>query len=542
MKLIHVLKKMRAKYGSTFAFLIFNFINTNSAQAESSYISPPEKETLIINISDSPKIPWDTIKAGVHTAETFSAAVHGSITPMFELGSKNISNERVLLDNYSCEQFICNATLKKGIIFQNNREVNAYDLEFSLIRQLLSKDGSNFAKSILDDIVGIDNIDKENIKYITYNKLSYPINVLEGIKVIDNYNIQFKLKRENKVFFKRISDGRLPIVPIEELENDFLKWKKYPVGFGPYKVTGADFINFEFYLQKVSEEDNIPKYVKLIYGSEKGGDIKILLSEPKRVPNEDDKVIIFANVHNNAGFLYNYQTKLARNKNFRKAISLALDRNKIAEASAFKELQAEDQMLPNSSWQQEYRSEIKIQTQNVKEAKRLLNLVPHHLWKNKVFQVPTYWGYSDNVNTLPYVIEIKKQLKEIGIETNFLDTDNAYDKFTEGDTNVLYFTGFGFSYKDPNRNFGHFRKGSYFTYESPNDPKFEELYQLSTKYVKETTKYTKLLSQYFTENNVMTIVFNQRMSLSFNSKKIISLGNQYNGIRLAIWEIKLKED
>lgn len=492
-------------------------------------------------MSDIPKIPWDTVKAGVHTNETFSASVHGSMVPMFELGSQNISNEKVLLEKYTCEKNVCTATLKKGIIFHNNREVNAYDLEFSLVRQLLSEDGSNFSKSILDDIVGIDNINKENIKYISFNSLNYPTKILEGIEVIDNYNIVFKLKRENRIFFRRISDGRLPIVAIEELESDYLKWKKYPVGFGPYKVIGADFKKPEYYLQRVNDQEKIPKYVKLIYGSENGGDIKLLLSEPNRVPQEYDQIVIFANVHNNAGFLYNYQTELGKNENFRKAISSALNREKIAQASTFKEMQAEDQMLPDSSWQKEYRAPLKIQKQNIREAKKLLKLVPQHLWKNKVFQVPTYWGDTKDINTLPYVIEIKKQLKEIGIETNFLNTDNSYDKYKKDDENVLYFTGFGFSNKDPNRNFGHFRKGSYFTYEHPNDPKYEELYQLSATNIKDSPNYTRQLSKYFTQKNIMTIIMNQRKSLAYDSRKIISLGNQYNGVRLAIWEIKLKE-
>ena len=72
---------------------------------------------------------------------------------------------------------------------------------------------------------------------------------------------------------------------------------------------------------------------------------------------------------------------------------------------------------------------------------------------------------------------------------------NADDKFTEEDTNILYFTRFGFSYKEPNRNFGHFQKGSYFTYESTIDPKFDKLYQLPTKYTKETAKYTNILAK-----------------------------------------------
>ncbi|MBX9839877.1 MAG: hypothetical protein K2X69_16355, partial [Silvanigrellaceae bacterium] len=462
------MKKLTQAYRKYFypISLILASLNYENIYANENEINTLPKDQIIINMSDVPKIPWDIVKVGVHTAETFTSAVHGNITPIND-SDENLNNlsHKVLFNNYSCIKNICTATLKKGILFHNNREVNAYDLEFSLVRQLFSKEGSNFAKSILDDITGIDNIDLNKINYIQFDSLLYPSSLLNGIQVVDKYNIKFILKRVNKVFFKRISDGRLPIVPIEELESNYLTWKKYPIGFGPYKVTYADYEKFEFSLQRTSDNENIPKYIKLVYGTENGGDIKLLLSDPNRIPNEFEKVIISENVHSNGGFLYNYQTQLGKNLNFRKAISLALDRNKIAETSRFKEMQAEDQMLPNSSWQKEFRANIEIQKQNILEAKRLLNLVPHHLWKNKIFQVPTYWGDSSDINKLPYVIEIKKQLKEIGIDTQFLNTNNDYDKFKDGDENVIYFTGFAFSYKDPNRNFGHFRKGSYFTYE-----------------------------------------------------------------------------
>ena len=49
-----------------------------------------------------------------------------------------------------------------------------------------------------------------------------------------------------------------------------------------------------------------------------------------------------------------------------------------------------------------------------------------------------------------------------------------------------------------------------------------------------------MLSKYFTQKNIMTIIFNLRMTLSYNPQKVISLGNQYNGIRFAIWEVKIR--
>ncbi len=519
----------------------FIFQNNRIAKASNTPSKIQERDILTINMADVGHLPWDYEVSGVHTVETFSAAVHGSLTSIYDSNSNTYSTENTLLESYSCNEKICQATLKKGVYFHNNREVNAYDVEFSLVKNLLTTDGSSITNTILDDINGIDNINKDNIFYTTYNSLVYPTKVLDGIEVIDSHNIIFKLKRKNKKFFERISDGKLPIVPVEELDQSYKTWKHYPIGFGKYKVTNANYLKNEYFLERASKEEKIPKYVKMIFGSENGGDITLNLGAPNRGIKNQEEIVIFDNVYSNAGFLYNFQTELGRNLNFRKAISLALDRNKIAQTSLFKEMLAEDQMLPNSNWQKEFRANISVQSQNINEARQLLSQVPEKLWKNKIFYVPTFWEDTKEINSLPYINEIQKQLKDIGIETIFLNTDMDYDKFKKDDENVLFFTGFAFAVKDPNRNFGHFRKGSYFTYEQPNDYKFERLYQSSVRNVYRTPEYTKRLSAYFTDKNFMTIILNQKMAISYNKSKIKTIGKQYNGIRFAIWEVKLQD-
>lgn len=514
-----------------------NILIPNESRAENS----DEKSLITINLADIPSIPWDTEISGVHTVETFSAAVHGSLVDVTYLGTTNNTNQNILLESANCEQTTCIAKLKKGTFFHNKREVTAYDIEFSFTRPLLFQEGSNFAQSILDDIVGVNDVNKEKLVYETIDGFNYPTKGITGLQVLDKYSIKFELKRSNKKFFERISDGRLPIVPIEEFDVNFANWKSYPVGFGKYKVTKADYEKHEYFMQKVSSEEKIPSYVKLIFGNNNGGDVKMLLGSPERGISEHEHVVILSNIYSNAGFLYNYQTRLGRNENFRKAISLALDRKKIANHSIFKEMQEEDQMLPNSGWQKEFRANIPIQKQNIEEAKKLLKKVPEKLWKNKIFEIPSYWEDAKEINSLPYITEIQRQLKEIGIDVVFLNTDMNYDKFKKDDKNVLFFSGFGFANRDPNRNFRHFLKGSYFTYEQPNDQHLKYLYETASKEANVNPEPTKKLSEYFHKRNFMTIILNQRMSLSFDTRRIISLGNQHNGIRLAIWQIKIKE-
>ncbi|KAB8028545.1 ABC transporter substrate-binding protein [Fluviispira multicolorata] len=507
-------------------------------------ISQISKNSISINMAEAPTIPWEVDSAPVHVVETFSEAVHGNLIPFGDFNMENVTNQNTLLSGYFCTEKTCYANVKKGIYFHNGREVTAYDIEFSLIKNFFNKADETFTYTCLEDLADIDHIILKplligNLK--EKNNIFYPTGLLTSIEIIDNYNIKFHLKRKNKNFFQRISSGRTPIVPIEELIDKYTKWKKYPIGFGKYKVVDANLKTFEFMLQKVNPKENIPSNVKLFYSSNDTGDIKMLLGGKYRGMKEYDKIIIFPNIYSNGGFLFNYQTKLGRDPNFRKAISLALDREKIASFGIHKEIIPEDQMLPNFGWQKNYRADIAIQQQNLKLAKEYLNKVPQALWKNKLLKIPSYWEDVPEINTLPYIQEIKAELIELGLNIEFQDTIMYYDKFKDDDENVLWFTGFSFASDDPNKNFAHFRKGSFFGHEYPDDPEYERLYQKSAMNASKNSDDTKKLSEYFTKNNIMVILFNQRVTYAYDSRRIASLGEQYNGIRFEIWKVKTNE-
>ncbi|KAB8028544.1 ABC transporter substrate-binding protein [Fluviispira multicolorata] len=494
-----------------------------------------KNDILTINMSEFPQLPWgDDNSITVHVSETFSTAVHGILTNISHLRNEEKAAESSLLKNYFCDATVCVATLKKGIKFHNNREVNAYDVEFSFLRQPLIRK-FDFASSILNDFIDIENTKTNKINYKTINGIKYPSNIIAGIEVKDKYNIIFHFKQENNFFFQKASEGRIPIVPIEEFDDQYIKWKKYPIGFGKYKVIDADYKNYVFTLEKTNLKDNIPRYFKLIFSDQDIGDIKMSLESPKRGNSPYDKKIIFPNISSNVGFIFNYQSELGKNPNFRKAISLALDREKIAKLAIHGEMTAEDQMLPNFSWYKEYRAKTPLQKQNIALAKELLNKVPHHLWKNKTIEIPTFWA---DVNNLEYVHEVKKQLRDIGLNFVFLETDPLYTEFKENDKNSIFWSGFAFASDDPNRNFAFFHKSPIYVREDPNDPKFNELFKASTQNLSKGPINTQKLSEYFTENNIMVIVANTRMVISYDTRKISSLGMQPNGSKLLLWEIK----
>lgn len=534
-------KKLPIYIGSLF-IITFIIVVINNKIASNLYEDSnlfPDSQTITLNLSDQPQIPWNYINVSSYVVETFSAAVHGSLISFNGTFKESVDNN-ALFEKFFCDGEICYANLKKGVYFQNKREVTAYDVEFSFIRQLLSFDNDSFATTILDDIIGIDNLKREKIKHVKIDSLNYPSGLISGLKVKDKYNIIFNLKRENSHFFQKISTGFLPVVPIEEFDNSYLKWKNFPVGFGKYKVVKTDLVKHIFVIEKVNEKEDIPKYIRFIFNAGDTGDIKGYIGLNK--PNQNfDSHIIFPDIYSNAGFLFNYKTELGANKNFRKAISLALDRYKIEKTSPYGEFVADDQMLPASGWQKNYRAEIPIQKRNLKKAKELMESIPKKLWKDKVFHVHTFWTTTKDLNKESYIIEIKNQLQEIGVHVFFHNTDMSYTKFKKDDKNILWWAGFDTSTTDPNSNFAYFKKGSFFDNIYPDDPQFEALYIEATKNLSKSPIFSRNLSQYFTENNIMAIVFQVRNSFLYRKNRISSFGNQYSPIKLMVWEIKLNK-
>ncbi|WP_186644670.1 ABC transporter substrate-binding protein [Fluviispira vulneris] len=511
------------------------FMNTNNF---------PRNETLTISLSDVQQIPWATADTYTFELETFGAAVFGSLVELNETGMKRSTQNDILLKEYVCDRNICHLELKKGIYFHNSREVNAYDLEFSLVRELFSYENDSFAYSMLKDIDGIEEFFKQKAEiknYKEFEKIKYPTGYIKGIEVIDKYNIKFYLKNYNNYIVQTLSTAFLPIVPIEELKEDGLEWKNLPIGFGRYKIISSDLKKYQFMLERVNSNDDICKYIRIVFGQHKDIDIRIATQDiPYNKEHED--IFKLPGVYGNGGFLFNYKTRLGQNENFRKAIHYALDRKKIAQSSLFNEITPENQLIPNYGLFVFYRADVPISEQNMQKALYHLSLVPKELWQNKVFTVHSFWTANKHLAKTPYFIEMKNQLKQIGLNIEFVDTDMAYTKFKENDENVLWWTGFDLQTHQPNSNFSYFHEGSFFNNIYPDDPEFRRLYSLTEQETFSNPKPTQRLSQYFTENNIMVVVFNLRNTFLYNKNRIQTFGEQKSSVKLQLTELRLNEN
>ncbi|WP_186645514.1 ABC transporter substrate-binding protein [Fluviispira vulneris] len=491
-----------------------------------------DKKTLTINLGETPYIPWNYVDTATNVVETFGSAVFGNLIDLVELSTKK--DPYILVDNYSCKNKKCIINLKENVKFHNGRTVTAFDVEFSFIRLLMQNREDNFAFSNLDDIEGIDSL--MPVKYQMINHLNYPRSVLSGFEVINDHQIILHLKRDNNFLLQKLSSAYMPIVPIEELTENYADWKGIPIGFGRYKIVKSDLEKYQFVLEKTSNED-IPKYIRIIFENKDIGDLRFLshMSE-----SQYDGKVLFPNIYVNGGFLFNFKSKLGSNENFRAAISLALDREKIVNFSPDNDLVAEDQMLARYSWQERYRSRENLTVQNVELAKEYLNKVPAELWRGKEFNVHSFWSIKKDLNSVNYIKEIKRQLSEIGINLKFYNTDLNYTKFKKDDENVLWFTGFDTQTDDPNANFAYFKAGSFFNNIYPeNDKEFLDLYELSVNNFLSNPEYTRNLSKYFKKKNYMVVIFNVKKRFAYRKDRIEFLESEYSGVRLDLWKIKL---
>ena len=313
----------------------------------------PDSETLTVNFSDIPQIPWNAFGgSSTYIVETFASAVYGNLTGINELESGDNLNENILLEKYGCDKKNCYLKLNKNIKFHNGREVNAYDVEFSFIRPFLNLNMREFSINALENIEGSQEFFSKHINIKSYPKkkfenINYLSGLVKGIKIVDKYNLIIKLTRENKFIFHKLSTGFLPIIPIEEFKDDFKTWKYYPIGFGKYRVVKGDLATHEFVVKRVIDKEDIPKFVRFIFSDKNIGDIRVL-QDMKKI-SEGEESFISPNIYSNGGFLFNFRTKLGADINFRKAISLAIDRDKVVSSSPHGVLVPDDQLLPKGA-------------------------------------------------------------------------------------------------------------------------------------------------------------------------------------------------
>ncbi|MEP9372378.1 ABC transporter substrate-binding protein [Mesorhizobium sp. KR1-2] len=114
-------------------------------------------------------------------------------------------------------------TLRKGVKFQNGRELTAEDVKYSIDRVVNPKTQSPGA-GFFGSIVGFEEASEGKA------------DGLSGITVVDPYTIKFELSRPDATFLHVMAINFSLVVPKEEVEKWGADFGKHPVGSGAFKL------------------------------------------------------------------------------------------------------------------------------------------------------------------------------------------------------------------------------------------------------------------------------------------------------------------
>jgi oligopeptide transport system substrate-binding protein len=142
--------------------------------------------------------------------------------------------------------------LKQNIFFSNKREVNANDFKYSF-KRILDPKGKSPNTWVFEKILGA----KDFMKGKTDD--------VEGIKVIDDYTLEIRLKKPFSPFLSLLTMTAAYVVPKEEVERWGPDFSSHPVGTGPFTL--KEWLpNREIRLEKREDYFDRPAEIKgIIY-------------------------------------------------------------------------------------------------------------------------------------------------------------------------------------------------------------------------------------------------------------------------------------
>ncbi|NBF03079.1 ABC transporter substrate-binding protein [Pseudomonas sp. Fl5BN2] len=133
--------------------------------------------------------------------------------------------EKDLAEDYSisADGKVYTFILKKGVKFQNGRELKASDVKYSLERTVNPKTQSPGA-GFFSAIVGYEAMIAGKAEH------------LSGIEVVDDYQVQITLSQPNATFLHVMAINFASIVPREAVEQWGADFGKHPVGSGAFSL------------------------------------------------------------------------------------------------------------------------------------------------------------------------------------------------------------------------------------------------------------------------------------------------------------------
>ncbi|WP_158998098.1 ABC transporter substrate-binding protein [Pigmentibacter ruber] len=306
--------------------------------------------------------------------------------------------------------------MKENTYFHNNRKATLDDLEFSLLRYYYVAVNENESDDgYLGNIVGINRISELKLR-------NYQRGSVEGIKQEFPNKLKIKFSTPDPDFLYKLTDWNLSLVPMEELAENLIDWKKYPIGAGPYKVLEPGFKNGSMQLKKIDSSltksiDEVNIYTILSKDVEYDISIANIYPNFKSFYTKDPVLQI--------GLTFMNANELGNNINFRKFIQAAINSNELEKYSTVYKsvnLNADTKETGNNIWGTKH---FKLD-HNPNLVKYYFNKIPKHLRK-KEWIGTVYSGNSEIPPEKAVILtEIKKVLAGYGFKIKFVTFDQQY--------------------------------------------------------------------------------------------------------------------
>lgn len=456
---------------------------------------------------------------GVQGLETALAAVLGQL--LFSSGTFDLQPGILSSFSWDFDKNWYVLELQDGLRFHNGRAATSEDLEFSLLRGLLSKKGSWF-KSFFANVKGISSVEGKSV---------FRSGMVPGLVILDKRRLAVRLDAPNPSFLHSLARSYFSLVPKEALKDDYLTWKSYPVGAGPYKVVKSGKAGAILELERVQKSGSGPK--RLILSSSKMKDIDISVGVSVKQPGFSEEQTSIAN--SVTGIYFNFDNDLGSDPAFRKAISLAVQRKALVEGLLSYSANAE--LLASQFWGRAKLGE----NQNVELAKKELAKTKKKMGAETI-KIPVFNSEFGNGPLGNYISILSEQLRAIGLSVTFFKSEKKF--FDSSDRGTPFrIISLGADVADPLVLFGLFRAGSPMTPHFPkNDKAYEALYQKAAKAESLDAKSLTVieLSKYFVDHVYAVPLFERRGLVEVNRDRIKSLGEQTGSLALYLDRVVLR--
>ena len=474
---------------------------------ESKSATPSKQDVLRVQLDSGGQIPYakgvpvDVLRATI-------VPILGQL--LYTSNSYDLKPGLLESFNWDYEKEAYILRIRKGLKFHNGRKVTAKDLEFSILRGFYSNRRSFFIP-FLNEIEGVEAIE-ESAKFVSGK--------VKGIKIIDDLTLSIKLRKPNPLFLHSLASPYFSIVPIEAFTDDYEIWRDTPIGAGNYRVKTHSRDEKTLILEKVGDAISA-KEIALHYGSN-SYDTDIEMT----IPKEDMELIVSKRAAALTSINFNFNNPIAADIRFRKAINIAIDRNKIAEG--VETYSPVHEFLAQHFWG---RTEVEI-VRDTETAKKLLKSVSG-LDLAKQYEIPIFYGSLNDEKYGSYIQKLVKQLAQVGLKIKPVSSTVKFFPTDNKDT-LFRLTSLGTGVADPLILFGLLRgeKSPKRPHFPLHDKEYESLFrkaQLSTT-LEQRVDAVKKLSQYVQDNVWLVPLFEKKLLVSVNPKRIKSIGVQDGGL------------